>query len=83
MLVAIRGAGGLPFYKPEASPQTLSISLFCVLSLLKRHIVYWSGYIHLRQIVCLENIFKKCIFGVPFIKVQMSLSDGAGTVNKI
>ena len=44
----------------------LSISLFCVLSLLKRHIFYWSGHIHLKQIVCLENIFKKMYFGVSF-----------------
>ena len=58
----------MPFYKPEASPQTLSISLFCVLSLLKHHIFYWSGHIHLKQIVCLENIFKKkCILVFPLL----------------
>ena len=45
----------------------LSISLFCVLSLLKRHIFYWSGHIHLKQIVCLENIFKKCILVFPLL----------------
>ena len=63
--------------------QRLLISFFCVLSLPKRHTFYWSEHIHLKQIVCLENIFKRMYLGVPFIKGQMSLSDGAGTVNKI
>ena len=69
VLVACRFINQRLRLKPCKS-RGLLISLFCVLSLPKRHTFYWSEHIHLRQIVCLENIFKKCILVFPLLKCR-------------